>query len=177
MNSDFVLKFWDRKILKWERLRYGNDSEELRRKHNSVAARLRWAIKLIEQLPRTTRILDLGCGSGLLLEHLQSLGFTHLTGIDISPKALGHAKSRGLNAKIIVGDVLTTPWTDADLIVALGLSDWVQPRLLAQRMRRDFKGKLLISFSERRPSIKRCEGSTSTDRTIRGEARCARGIE
>ena len=34
-----------------------------------------------------TRILDLGCGSSALLEHLAGMGYRHLTGVDISPPA------------------------------------------------------------------------------------------
>jgi len=34
-----------------------------------------------------TRILDLGCGSGALLERLAGLGYRQLTGLDIRPLA------------------------------------------------------------------------------------------
>lgn len=36
-----------------------------------------------------TRILDLGCGSGALLERLAGMGYRDLTGVDISPPASG----------------------------------------------------------------------------------------
>src|SRR5687767_7580902 len=45
--------------------------------------------------PRTAdaRILDVGCGTGLMLEHLD--GFGSATGLDLSSTALGFCKKRG----------------------------------------------------------------------------------
>lgn len=36
-------------------------------------------------LPKDSRILDLGCGTGALLARLQMAGYVNLTGIDIAP--------------------------------------------------------------------------------------------
>jgi SAM-dependent methyltransferase len=43
-----------------------------------------------------TRILDIGCGGGGLLSYLKERGFTKASGIDISPEAIQHCSSRGL---------------------------------------------------------------------------------
>ena len=50
--------------------------------HPHVAAKVR---ELTSDLD--TRILDLGCGSGALLERLAGMGYRELTGIDILPPA------------------------------------------------------------------------------------------
>jgi SAM-dependent methyltransferase len=42
----------------------------------------------IDRLPRETRIVDLFCGRGNGLRVLEEWGFTHLTGVDLSPELL-----------------------------------------------------------------------------------------
>ena len=46
----------------------------------------------IQRLPRSTPILDLGCGSGAWIARLQQLGFTDLTGIDMNPPDFSFAQ-------------------------------------------------------------------------------------
>lgn len=41
-------------------------------------------------------VLDVGCGIGLFLEKLRSLGATNLTGIDFSERAVGAVRARGI---------------------------------------------------------------------------------
>lgn len=40
---------------------------------------------LVENLARTTRVLELGCGAGGMLGWLRSIGFANLAGVDASP--------------------------------------------------------------------------------------------
>lgn len=54
---------------------------------------------------RDTPILDMGCGSGHFLYLLDRLGYTNLTGIDLSGEQVTLAKRWCPNAKIILGDV------------------------------------------------------------------------
>lgn len=56
--------------------------------HPHIAAR----VMQLDPNP-STRILDLGCGSGALLDRLASMGYRHLTGVDISPPASKEAIS------------------------------------------------------------------------------------
>lgn len=51
-----------------------------------------------KQVPRNSKILDIGCSSGLLLSELQQMGFLaeNLYGIDISTTAIQNAKRNGL---------------------------------------------------------------------------------
>ncbi len=50
-------------------------------------------------LPKTARIIDVGGGDSLLVDHLLSEGYEHVTVLDISEKALERAKTRlGENA-------------------------------------------------------------------------------
>jgi SAM-dependent methyltransferase len=57
----------------------------------------------VESLPRTISVLDLGCGSGAWLMRLKRLGFSNLTGVDISPPAFDGIRwvSADLNREIL----------------------------------------------------------------------------
>jgi predicted TPR repeat methyltransferase len=55
---------------------------------------------LVETGKTFTRILDLGCGTGLSAPHLASFG-GHLTGVDISPRMLDKARERNLYDRLI----------------------------------------------------------------------------
>lgn len=52
----------------------------------------RFMYEQISTLPRTSRILDVGCGSGIDLSVYAKMGFTNLSGIDPSSKFIEEAK-------------------------------------------------------------------------------------
>jgi SAM-dependent methyltransferase len=54
----------------------------------------------LNDLPRDAKILEIGCGPGFFLQYLQTLGFTHLDGIDLSAEQIAVAKSAGINARV-----------------------------------------------------------------------------
>lgn len=55
-------------------------------------------LNLLRNAPRDSKILDIGCSSGVLLNDLRRLGFSvdNLYGIDISPRSIENAKKTGL---------------------------------------------------------------------------------
>jgi len=55
-------------------------------------------ISPILQYSKAATILDLGCGSGQLLESLQEAGYTDVHGVDISEEQVASAKKRNLPA-------------------------------------------------------------------------------
>ena len=55
---------------------------------------------------RPSRIVDLGCGTGLVGAELQRLGYTDLDGIDLSAEMLDVARSKGIYQKLIEADLL-----------------------------------------------------------------------
>ncbi len=66
------------------------------------------------------KILELGCGSGYLLEFLKLEGFTNTYGLDISEQQIQVTKSKGLNAD--AGDIFEffkTNTTKYDVVFAL----------------------------------------------------------
>lgn len=68
------------------------------------------SLRLLEeaQLPKDARIIDVGGGDSFFADHLLALGYTDITVVDISEKALERAKNRlgerAKNVKWIVAD-------------------------------------------------------------------------
>lgn len=62
------------------------------------------------QLPKDARIIDVGGGDSFLVDHLLDLGYTDLTVVDISEKALERARKRlGIRANLV-------KWITADAV-------------------------------------------------------------
>lgn len=59
---------------------------------------------LASRVPPSARVLDVGCGYGRLLGELQGLGYTALTGIDLSPAMIARARSRHPGIAFVVVD-------------------------------------------------------------------------
>jgi SAM-dependent methyltransferase len=51
--------------------------------------------RLVAPLERSSRILDVGCGTGRNLEVLKKLGFTHLRGVDVNEALVAANRARG----------------------------------------------------------------------------------
>ena len=56
----------------------------------------------------TCRVLDLGCGTGLVGEALARKGFKNIVGLDISPEMIKQAAAKGVYAQFVEHD-LTQP--------------------------------------------------------------------
>ena len=71
------------------------------------------------QWPRDTEIVELFCGRGNGLNALERLGFTHVEGVDLSPRLI--AQYRG-PAKCFVGDCRQLPFADRskDVLIVQG---------------------------------------------------------
>lgn len=64
----------------------------------------------------TSKLIDIGCGNGLLLKKLKSLGFNNLYGVDLSESCVELLKKEGINAK--QGSILDIPFDEkVDVIV------------------------------------------------------------
>ena len=69
---------------------------------------------------RDTRILDLGCGTGLVGKSLAAHGFHRIDGLDISPKMLEEARAKGIYSELIIGD-MTQPIDLGDRLYGAGI--------------------------------------------------------
>ncbi len=81
------------------------------------------------QLPKTIDILDIGCGTGAMLDELQNFG--EVTGADFSPEALSFCGKRGKrgNAKyrLVRADIRSLPFEDAsfDIVTAMDIVEHI----------------------------------------------------
>lgn len=96
---------------------------------------------LQEHLPdRQARILDAGCGTGLVGEFLQQQGYCNLEGLDYSEKMLDKARQKKAYAGLTRGDLtarLDYPDATYDAIVSVGTftCGHVGPEALAELIR------------------------------------------
>lgn len=92
---------------------------------------VKWLIKNTN-VPKSARILELGCGKGALLHSLKNdFGFTDLTGLEISPTSARFASKTG--AKIHNEDILANTLTknNYDIIFVLAFLEHMNdPRVL-----------------------------------------------
>ena len=128
---------------------FGNESE------TDWQRRLQGHIPVMRRLlppNKTGAILDFGCGDGLLLAAAQSLGYSDLTGVDISG-ALLQAAARHTSAKLRHSDGLellkTSPNGAFETIIAFDILEHLtRPELLAtsREIARTLKpgGRLII---------------------------------
>src|SRR5687767_11112269 len=72
------------------------------------------------RIGRGTRVLDVGCGSGELLEHLQGQGAVP-SGVDPSPRMAELARARAVGADVRLGDFERLPFDDGafDAVLAV----------------------------------------------------------
>ena len=64
-------------------------------------------------VPRRARVLDAGCGTGLIGAALAEAGFRDLTGVDISTGMLARAKARGVYlGGLVRADLCAMPFED-----------------------------------------------------------------
>jgi len=69
--------------------------------------------KALEQVPPEARILDIGCGQGLLLYALESFGFKRVRGVDLSEQQVAVGQQYGLTCHAV----------DKDYIFQLAMTD------------------------------------------------------
>lgn len=83
-------------------------------------SRRRYLLDLLKDAPRDSKIIDIGCSSGIFLKDLEYLGFKseNLFGIDISEKAIENCKKNGIsNAFVMDAQNIILP-EKFDIIIA-----------------------------------------------------------
>lgn len=130
--------YWKEKLLRWEHRRYAGLAL-FRPSSWTVRRRLRKAIQLVrEKMPPDARILDLGCGSGVLASRLNG-HYARFVGVDFVGEAIVRAQARGLpNTEFVEADInedgprRSFAEGDYDLVILLGVVDWLTEEETAQ---------------------------------------------
>jgi len=83
-------------------------------------------------LPKDTRILEVGCNTGMQLANLKSMGFTSLYGIELQAYAVQKAKDYTQGINIIQGSAFDIPFKDGffDLVFTSGVLIHIAPENL-----------------------------------------------
>ena len=97
--------------------------------------------RLIEALSSNTdRILDVGCGTGTLLRHLQQHGYTNLEGLEVSRRAVEVLSEHGITMHHARLPSLPLPDQQFDVVIASQvLEHIIQRRKFLSELRRILK--------------------------------------
>lgn len=157
----FKKQFWNQKILSWEKDKY-QERSKLWDFNSSVRHRLYLANIVIQQMADKMSLLELGCGSGKLWDKLCSSNLKSYKGVDFSDVAIQAFKKKikGMSLKnraaiktSILCEDLTKHSYSADIVVSLGLLDWLSIDQIAQIAGNYGAKWYLHSFSEKRLSL------------------------
>lgn len=79
--------------------------DNLQRDYGYIAPRIAADALAAHCGDRDGRILDLGCGTGLVGQELNARGFRHIDGLDISPAMLEQARRKGIYGELLQRDM------------------------------------------------------------------------
>lgn len=93
---------------------------QLEKEHFWFKARRKYILDAVAGADRNSRILDIGCSSGILLHELIQLGFKkeNLFGVDISAQAIENCKASGLQNTYVMDAQHITLDEQFDIIIA-----------------------------------------------------------
>ena len=164
MDSGFKQKFWNDKILGWEKNKY-DSALKVFDVNSSVKRRLSMTADLLNRSAEGKELVELACGSGRLWEKISSLKLSGYTGVDFSENALAVFRKKVKNFKkykvsLVCGDCVDRPFP-ADIVVSLGLFDWLsldQIKKIAENYQKvpylhSFSEKKVFSFSQTAHSV------------------------
>ena len=128
----------------------------LEERHWWYRGRRRIVLEAIERLrlPAEARLLDAGCGSGAMLDHLRRFG--SVTGVDVNVAAVEYALERGAGpVKTAAVDHLPFADQEFDLVLCLDVLEHVPDdrQVLAELRRVSSKGGFLIASVPAYPAL------------------------
>lgn len=96
--------------------------------HFWFKARRKYIIQILKNSPRDSKILDIGCSSGILLNDLIKIGFKkeNLYGIDISQKAIYNCKQNGIENSFVMDAQQIDLKEKFDIIIASDCLEHIQ---------------------------------------------------
>lgn len=116
-GKDFRMELYKKYNSAYKQYIGNEDSANIKSDYEIYARKL---LPLLNEFPKTASLIDLGCGSGYILQFLKKNGFQNLYGIDISEEQIKKAKQKGLNTEVKdIFDLLETENKKYDIVFAL----------------------------------------------------------
>ena len=126
--------------------------------HDRYLQQARWTSEIRQHLFSRAgansghKILEVGSGTGAILEKIESAGFPHLTGVDIDGKALRFTKRNNQPLKLVQADGHHLPFSAETFNISLChyllLWVWKPEQILAEMRRVTRSGGCLIALAE-----------------------------
>ncbi|WP_284651775.1 class I SAM-dependent methyltransferase [Flavobacterium terrisoli] len=113
--------------------KYEEKYHDVETNHWWFKSRRKYLLDLLQDAPKDSKILDIGCSSGVFLKDLEALGFSleNLYGVDISEKAIANCKANGI-ANAFVMDAQNITLTETfDIIIASDCLEHLQDDKIA----------------------------------------------
>ncbi|NIM47383.1 MAG: methyltransferase domain-containing protein [Candidatus Aenigmarchaeota archaeon] len=101
ISSKLIEKIWDVVAEFWDKLPSISPGKKIEKFHKTVE---KFIISFLKKHSDNPTVLDLGCGTGKVLNALQKNGFDKLYGIDISSKMIEKTKT------VYFGKLLWSRW-------------------------------------------------------------------
>lgn len=100
----------------------------------------------LKDVPKTSKIIDIGCGEGRGLIALKKIGFNNLSGVDISSEKISMACSHDIDGRVIdFHDLTIYPTQSFDyLFCSHAIEHSIHPQLVVQECLRIAKNGLFI---------------------------------
>ncbi|MBI4688711.1 MAG: class I SAM-dependent methyltransferase [Nitrospirae bacterium] len=157
--------FWEERIIGWEKSRYDYPTKNhpfIERwaglLSHSLRHRISIARNLIIPFIVNKRVVELGCGSGILAEDFVKAGAKEYIGVDIAEIAIQSAVKRFVSSKYASqirfqrADIITELKSmEADFVFSLGLLDWFEKDDLKIIFEKTNEIDFLHSISEKKP--------------------------
>ena len=128
-GGEFGRAYTDRNMLDVEELNalWSGNYGVTRREINEI---------FLQDIPKDTSFLEVGCNVGNQLLQLQQLGYTNLSAVEIQSYAVEIAKSRVGNVAVRQGSALALPYDDDsfDVVFTSGVLIHIAPEDLPQAM-------------------------------------------
>ena len=96
---------------------------------------------------KSAKILDVGCGDGLVGEALNLRGFVNIIGTDISQKMVQLAAKKNIYKEVFQADLMQPLQLDSksfDALTCVGVTTYLEPRVIPEWCRVVAKGKVTI---------------------------------
>jgi len=113
---------------------------------------------VLRHAPPSARVLDAGCGTGLLGAELSARGFADLTGLDVSGRSLHQARARGVYRELLRGDLqapLPFPAGSFGAAGCAGVLTYVDELPVLAELRRVLSPGGVLVFSHREDLVRR----------------------